>query len=82
MDINPCQDGNCHQILFDPEAEKWKIIHQEREEIDEMLSTILKKFRRKAIPQFSIIAESPFNPRVCLMLFFWILDSEIASPKA
>ena len=23
------EDGNCHQILFDADAEKWKIIHQE-----------------------------------------------------
>jgi len=27
------QDGNCHQILFDPEAEKWKIIHQDAPEM-------------------------------------------------
>jgi len=27
------QDGNCHQILFDADAEKWKIIHQDAPEL-------------------------------------------------
>ena len=38
--------------------------------------------RPKGHPQIFNNFCEPINPWVCLMLFFWILDSEIASPKA